>query len=236
MVVPTCGRPAALTRCLAALRRQTLPVELVVVDDTDQRGPAAARNAGAGRASGEFVLFVDDDCEPAPDWAQRLTEALAAGSDVVAGAVVNTAEANAFASATQLIHDHLMNGSRDPFATTNNIGCRREVIASVPFDDSYPLSGEDRDWCYRLATAGFAIDRIETAVVRHHHELTLRSFVRKHVGYGRGWRRFRRLHRVPLQRGRWYWELLRTGFAAGLATGALVVVAQLATVYGALRG
>ena len=98
VVVPTCDRPAALRRCLAALARQDAEADLdvVVVDDgtaaggsveapgarvvrAGGRGPAAARNLGARAARGRVICFTDDDCAPAPGWAQRLARACAGG-------------------------------------------------------------------------------------------------------------------------------------------------------------
>src|SRR6266849_5903757 len=33
--------------------------------------PGEARNIGARAAAGEYFLFLDDDCEPAPDWIEQ---------------------------------------------------------------------------------------------------------------------------------------------------------------------
>ena len=256
VVVPTYDRPQSLARCLAALARQTLPVEVIVVHDGDkladqvdavcrsgvgllvriaQGGPAAARNAGAARSDREFVLFADDDCEPAPDWAERLVSALGARGDVVAGAVVNASPRDPYATATQVIHDHLMEDSDEPFATTNNVGCSRQVIGAIPFDETYPVGGEDRDWCHRVLAAGFTLEREPAALVLHRHQLTLGSFVRKHVGYGIGSQQFRNRNGVIRKRGGWYLSLMRRGFRYGVRPGMLVGVAQAAGLYGAAR-
>ena len=80
---------------LTALAHQTAPVEVIVVDDgsTDDtpgviaaaatrmnvtslrhdtaQGRSAASNAGAARASGEILLFLDGDILAAPDLAER---------------------------------------------------------------------------------------------------------------------------------------------------------------------
>lgn len=256
VVVPTFDRAWALGACLAALRRQTLAVEIVVVHDGDansdaiervcaqagavlvrvpQAGPAAARNAGVGRAAGDYLLFTDDDCEPAPDWAERMTAALDEGAAAVAGGVVNAPGANRFGVATQAIHDHLVSVPGELFATTNNVGCRREVVAAMPFDASFRCAGEDRDWCLRLAQAGIELRRVPGAIVLHRHQLTLHSFVRKHMIYGEGSAQFRRRHARALQPRAWYAKLLRRGFAHGLRTGALVAIAQAAGAFGAAR-
>lgn len=34
----------------------------------ERRGPGAARNAGARESRGEWIVFTEDDCTPAPEW------------------------------------------------------------------------------------------------------------------------------------------------------------------------
>jgi len=143
VVVPTRDRPEALERCLRALSVQTVPTEVIVVDDgsaaratveriaaqaratllrTPSRGPAAARNAGAraairgGGANGpqpRVVCFLDDDCEPEPGWAAALEEAALAGG-VAAGRTLNALPRKPVAAASQAIANHLMESSLDP--------------------------------------------------------------------------------------------------------------------------
>ena len=157
VVIPTRDRPAALAAALAAISAQTIAsaLEVVVVDDgsqdeerideilrsqprarlirIDASGPSVARNVGAERARAELLLFTDDDCLPAPDWAERLTEGLRAGADVVAGATVNGAAENRVAEASQVIANSLVvrraSDSRlVSFAPSNNLGCRADVL------------------------------------------------------------------------------------------------------------
>ena len=82
VIVPTYNRPTALARTLAALRGMDFPaerLEIIVVDSgagaaeslaewngarysrCPDHGVAAARNHGARLASGELLMFVDDD-------------------------------------------------------------------------------------------------------------------------------------------------------------------------------
>ncbi len=61
-VVPATNQPRTLDQCLAALRgARDGPDEIVVVEDPKLGGPAAARNEGASRASGDVLVFVDAD-------------------------------------------------------------------------------------------------------------------------------------------------------------------------------
>jgi GT2 family glycosyltransferase len=96
IVIPTLGRPS-LTVLLSALAAADDAVEILVVDDRADRarpldvpagkvltgraaGPAAARNIGWRAARHEWVVFLDDDVVPAPDWLERLAGDLAAAA------------------------------------------------------------------------------------------------------------------------------------------------------------
>ena len=239
VVVPTRDRPGPLAACVAALEAQTIDVELVVEHDVHGRGPAAARNAGARRATGDVICFTDDDCRPVPDWAERLRDRIARGADAVAGPTVNARPDNPFATASQAITNHLLTaslaGDRVRFAPTSNVAVRAEVFAQHPFDESYPLAaGEDRAWCDALVASGATFVFEPAAAVHHHQDLALRSFVRQQVRYGRGARRYRTTG--TKQPPRFYLDLLRAGFRHGIVPGALVIVAQGATAYGFARG
>jgi GT2 family glycosyltransferase len=259
-VVPTRDRPDALAACLAALAAQTAEdVEVVVVDDgsvdgeavaavVDRhpgvrlvrgagRGPAAARNLGARTAAGELLCFTDDDCRPVPGWVGALRRRAEGGAEAVVGPTRNGRPHSPVATAAQIVTNHLTDASLDRvagtvgFGPTSNVAVRATVHQRVPFDEDYPLAaGEDRDWCARLAAAGVALAWAPDAAVDHHQDLTLRTFWRQQARYGRGAHRFHGGRgRQPV---RFYVALLRTGFAAGPRTGALVVLAQLATTWG----
>jgi GT2 family glycosyltransferase len=104
VVIASLNGEARIERCLRALDKQTVEpfIEKIVVDDgsvdatskiarengarvlrhPSNRGVAAARNTGAEAASAPIVAFLDDDCEPDQEWAERL---LLEYTDSVAG-------------------------------------------------------------------------------------------------------------------------------------------------------
>lgn len=262
VVVPTRDRAGALAACLASLDAQTAPsFEVVVVDDRSRdpesvrtvvaphaharvvvgagRGPAAARNLGACAARADVVCFTDDDCRPEPEWLTELSAAFVRGAAVVAGPTV-VRDRGSVVTAAQVVTNHLTDSSRDSegarvaFAPTSNLAGRSGVLTRIPFDERYPLAaGEDRDWCRRVGDEGIAIAYADDARVVHDPDLSLRSFWRQQVRYGRGARRF---HRGGDGRSfpsvGFYAGLVRRGFAEGPAVGTLVLVAQVATAVG----
>jgi GT2 family glycosyltransferase len=243
-VVPTRGRPEALARCVAALEGQTQPVEIVVVEDIDGRGPAWARNEGVRRARGEVVCFTDDDCEPAPGWAEVLVAPILAGDAMAATGPVSMGDgATAADRAWEAIVSYLQvrataPGTASPgFAVTANLAARRSLLERLPFDESFrAAAGEDRDWGERAAQAGAAPIFVPAGAVTHRSGTGVMDFLRQQYRYGRGAARYRQsgTERRPGSPG-FYLGLLRTGFTSGLAPGLLVCLAQAATVAGAFR-
>jgi glycosyltransferase involved in cell wall biosynthesis len=261
VIVPTRDRPAALSNCLDALSAQTAAdrLEVIVVDDGSLeplviaaavarhpharllegrgKGPAAARNVGAEAASGAILCFTDDDCAPYPDWAERLAVEIDGGAGVAAGRTFGAG--GAIAEAAEFVaHAPSSARSRVAFAPSNNLACAKAVWESVRFDESYPdAAAEDRDWCARLAQAGYALVSVEAACVVHRQDVTLRSFLQRQVRYGRGAYRFRRRDggRARLERPGFYAALLRDAFGQGVTVGLLVVLAQIATAFGFVR-
>jgi glycosyltransferase involved in cell wall biosynthesis len=120
-------------------------------------GPAAARKAGARRASGQIVAFTDDDCRPEPEWARARAARIDKDPDaLVGGHTVNALPDNPSATASLLLisylHDYY---NRSPetalFLTANNFAMRRDRFQAVSgFDERFPVAGA------RTATSAIA--------------------------------------------------------------------------------
>jgi GT2 family glycosyltransferase len=148
--------------------------------------------------------------------------------------------ATGLATASQLVVTQLEERTRRAgrvYGAASSFGCRTEVLREVPFDPRYAFAGGDRDWCARVAAAGFELVHEPGAVVLHHQELTLASFWRQHVAYGRGAFRFRRARGSPLRLDRpgFYGSLAVRAAEEGPTVTALVALAQAATAVGFAR-
>lgn len=243
VVVPTRDRPELLKRCLAALEKQTAPVEIVVVEDSEGRGPAWARNQGLRQAQGQVICFTDDDCAPFPGWAEALAKPILNGkAQATAGPTLMGAGATAADHAWEAIVGYLQEQAAKPgtaspgFAATANLACARELLEQLPFDESFPAAaGEDRDWAGRAEELGAAPRFVPGAPVIHQSGLCIRDFLRQQYRYGKGATQYRS---AGTDRGfgspSFYAGLLRRGFAAGLTPGLLICTAQMASLAGAL--
>jgi GT2 family glycosyltransferase len=226
VVVPTKDRPAQLANCVEALGRLDYPreqLEVIVVDDGGRHdlepvcasappglsvslvrrepgGAAAARNTGAGTATGELLAFTDDDCLPERGWLRELTAALARAPGAgCGGRTLNALPANPYAEASayiqELVYAHYnANPDAARFFASNNLAVPRDAFHELGgFDaERFPRASEDRDFCDRWLAAGRSLVYAPGAVVGHARDLDLSGFARQHVAYGRGAARFHR--------------------------------------------
>lgn len=195
VVVPTrnrSGRLAGLLRSLSAQALDAERFEVIVVDDgsTDDtaellaeesqrrelqvtrlpgggEGPAAARNAGWRAARAPLVAFIDDDCEAAPDWLERmLVAATEHRGAIIQGPTTpiprETALTGPF-TRTKIISEP------GPWFQTCNILYPRRVLERVGgFDESFREAlGEDTDLGWRARELGVELRWCECARVHH---------------------------------------------------------------------
>lgn len=217
VVVPTRNSARTLERCLQAVRRQTLAVELIVVDNhsTDDTamiaaayadlvevaGPerSAQRNRGARLARGRYLLFLDSDQVLDPEVAEEAVRLLDVAPQLAALVVPEVAEGRGFWAACRRLEKALYLGEASVEAARV---FRREIFDRVGGFDT-TLSGlEDWELTDRVRGGGGVLGRVR-GLVRHDEDgLTLLDSFRKKRYYGQGGARYVRSG----MRGRW-WRL-----------------------------
>jgi len=167
-------------------------------------GPAAARNVGALHANGSLLGFVDDDVLVDPGWGTAIaSKALAHPGAAIGGRTINSLPENPYASTSEeiiaLAYRHYNFGPRGPrfFAARNLVLPAPDFTAIGGFHPGFRTS-EDREFCDRWRESGREMVYAPAAVALHANPLTLKSFWRQHLSYGRGAFAY---HRARTRRG-----------------------------------
>ena len=176
-------------------------------------GPATARNHGARLAKNDYLAFTDDDCEPNTDWLTKFAEQIKTSpKHLLGGQITNALKSNIYSTASQMLVSYFHNYGEQfnpnfAFFTTNNMTLLRSKFLSLGgFDESFIIAAaEDRDFSSRWQETNHKMFFLETAIVRHFHNLNWKSFLRQHFNYGRGachfyaLRKIRRKQRIKIE-------------------------------------
>jgi len=244
VVIPTFNRLDRIARVLDAFGRQTIgfdQFEIIVVCDgsTDgteaylkalthpaalrpifqsNRGPAAARNAGAAIAEGEFIVFVDDDVVPGPRLLEEhlLRHRASAGLVAVIGPLLTPTDFRlspwvAWEQAKlERQYDAMLRGRWEPTARqfyTGNASIRRDVFLDLGGFDEHFRRAEEVEFAYRLAARGGKFIFTMAAEGVHYAERSFTSWLDIAASYGR--------HDAVFARDRgqtWLYESIRWEF------------------------
>ncbi len=205
VIIATVGRPEKLRASLDAYEKLgpgTPPFEVVVVldgEDPESRdvckaprpfplqvlgqaraGNGPAKNRGAEAATGELVVFLNDDTRPDPACLLAHAEAQRdLGPCVVLGKVEWDPEVEVTPymewlapGGHQFNFDRLEPRRQAPWdaAWGAHLGMPRSWILEHPFDPQFPFpSLEDIEWGHRIASAGRPIYFVPEAVCFHDH-------------------------------------------------------------------
>lgn len=226
VIVPTYNRLDRLKRVLDGFEKQTYSLtdfEMVVVSDgssdgTDDylrtlstplrltavfqpnQGVAVARNHGLERATGELILFVDDDVVPTPQLIEehlRYHDADNASHDLVVMGPMLTPAPQDFKMAPWVQweqamlmkqYDDMIAGRWEPtarqFYTGNTSLPRHHVVEAGGFDPNFRRA-EDVELAYRLADRGLRFQFNPDAIGYHYAERSFASWIAIPYTYGR---------------------------------------------------
>ena len=189
-VVAVDGSTDGTIDMLAALRTG-FPLGVV---SGPQRGPAAARNAAIAAASGELLLFLDDDVTPQPGlfdhhraFHRAQPHAAAVGRMAAPPGVRLPAWLEWEAALLERQYGWMRSG-RHPidwrvFYTANASVPREDVLAVGGFDERF-LREEDVELAHRLTGRGVTFHFLNDAVVHHDPDRTFDVWLK--VAFERG--------------------------------------------------
>ena len=156
-------------------------------------GANASRNRGVAAANAPLVAFLDSDCEASPEWLERLVEvfdadpSLGAASGLVEDACVDNVWELAFRGTHRLPH-----AGPCSRITSCNLCVRRELMPTGAWDETRPtrkdrgrpdtaISARCDEEGLNLAirAAGWRVEAVPSASVKHFHPYTRRSLLRQ---------------------------------------------------------
>jgi glycosyl transferase family 2 len=161
VIVPATNQAPTLPRCVEAIESASEPAdELIVVEEPAHAGPAAARNNGAWRATGDVLVFVDADVEVHADVFRRFRAAFDVDPELTAvfGSYDDViAEPGAVSAFRNLLHHYVHQQSAGPAGTFwAGLGAmRRDAFVRAGGFVEHPV--EDIELGMRLAADGAQI-------------------------------------------------------------------------------
>jgi len=176
--------------------------DLLVVDASDRRGAAHARNVGIEASHGEVLALCDADDEVAPGWLAAMTRALTSHDFVACR--LDLMKLNP-PSVRQVFKGHSQQWGlqRAPYpphlfhAGGGTLGFKRSVFESVGgFDESWQVL-EDTDFCFRAQLAGNELHFVHDAVIHLRCRRDLSGLFKQADSYAEHRARLYRKYRPP---------------------------------------
>jgi GT2 family glycosyltransferase len=210
VVVPFLGDERALLALLDRARELELQSgdSLTVVDNSptsagpppapevlrapERQSSYYARNRGAARGQAPWLLFLDADVTAPPDLVDRyFADPIPEKTGVLAGTIEDVAPTGGsrlalrYAKVSHPLDDKNTWRPGFAYAQTASAAVRRTAFDEIG-GFAEVRSGGDADLCFRMAEAGWRIERQPGAVVNHRSRATLKALIRQYMRYGAG--------------------------------------------------
>ncbi len=211
VIIPVYNRPQEVKELLESLSGQTLKnFEVIIVEDgssvkcdelvkeyssgevnyyyKENGGPAAARNYGAERARGEWLLFFDSDCIIPQDYMVEAVKELEkndcrlfGGADSSHPSFTTLQKAIDYSMTSPLTTGGIRGNRRSAdkfYPRTFNMGIKKEVFDSIGGFSNMRF-GEDVDFSYKVKEGGYESRFFPHAWVYHKRRNTFRTFFKQ---------------------------------------------------------
>lgn len=227
----TRNRPEELARCLRSLQASQYSVAQTIVSDDStetqtremitrdypwvqylpgpRRGLGANRNCALIPASGDYLLFLDDDACLGPSFLDRCLEMLAEQGEFRRHIIVSGRENNR--GVLVKAHEQSFLGFQcvpyrqgDTLRTIviNATLFPRELFREIRFDEQLIYGYDEVDISLRAVDRGYRIVQCDEAVNEHYPSVINRSYYRPHADASRLYvtlKRYARYERNPLK-------------------------------------
>jgi GT2 family glycosyltransferase len=161
-------------------------MNVVVVDASERRGQSFARNTGARMATGDYLLFLDQDDEVDPGYVAAMASALERAELVAARLDGTKLNPGWRGNARTLPQTEQLPRSPFPWAYGGTLGIRKGTFARLGTfaEDLGVHAGEDVEFGWRADKEGVDLTFVRDAVLHYRYPTTMAGFFRKGMAYG----------------------------------------------------
>lgn len=166
--------------------------DITVIENKENAGFAKGNNQGVEKATGETILFLNNDTVVTPGWLDSLLNTLYSSEKIgIAGPVSNNISGNQCISVTynQETLDGLENFAAEYVKEKTGekkkvlrlvgfaLACKKKVLDEVGlFDESFGIGNyEDDDLCLRVLREGYELYIAQDSFIHHFGSVTFRN-------------------------------------------------------------
>jgi glycosyltransferase involved in cell wall biosynthesis len=212
VIVPVYNRPDEVSELLESMVHQTMKdFEVIIIEDGSDSpsgeivaaysdklsisyymipngGPGQARNYGATKACGEYLIVLDSDCILPPGYIRSVSEELGVkkadafgGPDKAASSFTNIQKAINYSMTSFFTTGGIRGGAKELdrfYPRSFNMGIRKAVFEALG-GFSRMRFGEDIDFSIRIYEAGYTVYLFQSAWVYHKRRTDWKKFYRQ---------------------------------------------------------
>ena len=198
VIIPAYGRPDLLRKAVRSALAQDFPAdqyEVIVVDSSrDDRnaelvtelqrdahcslrlfrkqpeGPGPSRNLGAKEARGQYLAFLDSDCQATPEWLRNGVAAFDDGVGLVQGRTIpeQGVPHSVFNRALEVYQESCFYETANIFYLRSAFEQAGGFLADTKgTSEKFVVGGEDVDLAWKVKRAGWKSRFAESALVMH---------------------------------------------------------------------